>query len=154
LPITGVSGVTISWATSDEDLVAIDGAVKRPTNATGDQTVTLTATITKGDESETKVFTVVVKALPYSDADAVADAKAELEISYEDGDSSLSVTKNLTLPLTGTSDTTISWATSDSELVGTDGTVTRPSRSTGDQTVTLTATITKGVETETKTFTI
>ncbi|WP_240353278.1 immunoglobulin-like domain-containing protein [Cohnella algarum] len=154
LPISGASGTTITWASSDLAVIGEDGKVTLPSSTTGDQTVTLTATITKGSETDTKTFTVTVKALPESDAEAVANAKAALEIGYGSGDSETSVTQDLTLPTAGASDTTITWASSDLAVIGEDGNVTPPSFTAGDQTVTLTATIKKGSETETKTFTV
>lgn len=54
-----------------------------------------------------------------TDAQAVAAAKAALAIGYATGDSASSVTQNLTLPLTGSSGCTISWASSDQALAST-----------------------------------
>jgi len=154
LPATGASGTTITWSSSDPTVIAANGAVTRPSFTAGDKTVTLTATIKKGTATETKAFTVTVKSLPETDAEAVASAKAALDISFGSGDSETSVTQSLTLPATGASGTTITWSSGDPTVIGEDGKVTRPSSVAGDQAVTLTATITKGTETETKTFTI
>ena len=74
LPVTGSSGCTISWTSSDP-AVASDGTVTRPPY--GDTQVTLTATITSHEVSDTASFTVTVKGV-VSDADAVAAAKADL----------------------------------------------------------------------------
>ncbi|REK74507.1 hypothetical protein DX130_18220 [Paenibacillus paeoniae] len=62
LPVTGASGTTISWSSSDQVVIANDGKVTRPSYTAGDKTVTLTATITKGGATVTKTFTVTVKA--------------------------------------------------------------------------------------------
>nr|WP_238351840.1 immunoglobulin-like domain-containing protein [Brevibacillus brevis] len=61
---TAANGVTITWASSDATVVAADGTVVRPANGSGDATVTLTATLTKGTATDTKQFTVVVKETP------------------------------------------------------------------------------------------
>jgi hypothetical protein len=53
------AGCTISWTSSKEVVISSDGKVTRPLER--DETVTLTATIEKGEESDTKVFTVTVK---------------------------------------------------------------------------------------------
>lgn len=66
LPTTGSNGTTISLASEDEAVVTSDGKVTRPINETGDRTVTLVATITKGTITDTKSFTVVVKNITIS----------------------------------------------------------------------------------------
>jgi len=61
LPTSGEFGTVITWASSNEDIIVIDGGnatVTRPTDKT--TTVTLTATVTRGEESDTKEFTVKV----------------------------------------------------------------------------------------------
>ena len=154
LPTTGASDTAVSWSSSDTSVIATNGTVTRPSYDTGDQVVTLTATITKGAESDTKVFTLTVKALPESDIEAVASAKKVLAVGYITGDSASSVTGNVTLPTAGASDTAVSWSSSDTSVIATNGTVVRPSYVQGDQDVTLTATITKGAESDTKVFTV
>lgn len=64
------------------------------------------------------------------------------------------VTGNLTLPVTGTSGTTITWASSDPAAVRTDGSVTRPAVGEPSATATLTATITNGSYSVTRTFSL
>ena len=55
-------GSTITWASNNTGVIANDGTVTRPAFGTGNATVTLTATITKGTLTETKVFTLTVLA--------------------------------------------------------------------------------------------
>jgi hypothetical protein len=57
LPTT-LNGATISWATSNASVLSAAGEV---TEVSEDTNVTLTATITKGTESDTKEFTVTVQ---------------------------------------------------------------------------------------------
>ena len=57
--IPGGAGCTISWTSSNEAVIAPDGKVTRLES--GDEVVTLTATITKGSASDTKEFTINVK---------------------------------------------------------------------------------------------
>lgn len=59
---TGQCGSTIAWASSDEDLIGIDGQVTQPSDLP-DQTVTLTATISRGSASATVVFDLTVIAI-------------------------------------------------------------------------------------------
>lgn len=56
-----LDGATITWVSDKTDVISNDGTVTRPLNGTGDATVKLTATITAGDVSGTKEFTVTVK---------------------------------------------------------------------------------------------
>ena len=60
LPGAGDSGTTISWTSSDTAVIANNGAVTRPAANAADATVTLTATITKNEASDTKIFTLTV----------------------------------------------------------------------------------------------
>ncbi|WP_168119565.1 immunoglobulin-like domain-containing protein [Paenibacillus sp. HB172176] len=154
LPTSGASGTTITWSSSNEAVVDTDGAVTRPEYTESDASVTLTATISKGSESDTQVFTLTVIMQAQTDAEAVADDKAALEIAYAQGDSASSVTQNVELPTSGASGTTITWSSSNDAVVDTDGVVTRPAYTESDASVTLTATISKGAESDTQTFTL
>ena len=61
LPATGANGSAITWESGNTAVVSHDGqAVTRPLSSAGDATVTMTATITKGTVSDTKVFTLTV----------------------------------------------------------------------------------------------
>ena len=60
LPASGLHDSVITWSSSNTAVLANDGTVTRPAVDAGDAVVTLTATITVGDESETKEFTVRV----------------------------------------------------------------------------------------------
>ncbi len=154
LPTTGASGTTITWASDMTDVIANNGAVTRPAADAADATVKLTATITKNEASGTKEFSLTVKKA-LSDAESVAADKAALVIGYAQGDSAASVTQDMTLPATGASGTTISWTSSDTNVIANNGTVTRPAAdAANDATVTLTATITKNSESVTKEFTL
>jgi len=62
LPTEGIGGATISWTSSNPDVITEDGIVNRPEVGSDDAIVTLTATITKGNYTATKTFTVVVLA--------------------------------------------------------------------------------------------
>ena len=80
----------------------------------------------------------------------LSSAADKLEISFSAGDSIDSVTGNITLP-TSVGDVTVSWASSNSDVIAADGTVV-PSYIS--ETVTLTATLSDGSSTTTKTFTL
>jgi hypothetical protein len=59
LPTSGVNDTTITWASSDPATVSAAGEVTHP-DSIDNKLVTLTATITKGDESDTVVFALTV----------------------------------------------------------------------------------------------
>jgi len=60
LPTKGPLGTTISWKTSDGAYVSDDGKVTRPAADTEDVQVTLTATLSKEDQSDTKEFDLTI----------------------------------------------------------------------------------------------
>jgi len=144
----GTNGTTITWASTNTSVIATNGTVTRPSFTTGDATVTLTATIKKGTVTDTKSFEAFVPKLAATDAEAVAADKLALNVA---GDLS-NVTADLTLPGTGTNGTTITWASSNTAVIANNGTVTQPSFTDGDAEVTLTATIEKNGEQDTKEF--
>lgn len=80
-----------------------------------------------------------------SDKDAVEADKAWLDIANP-----TDITSSIYLPAEGPNKTTITWASSNTAVVSSNGTVTRPSGA--DESVILTATITKGTATAAKTF--
>lgn len=88
-----------------------------------------------------------VASLAPSDADLVAADKAALSL----GDLS-AVTGNITLPTKGDRGSAISWSSSNTAVIANNGTVTRPAPTDDPANVTLTATLTRGSATDTKTF--
>ena len=88
-----------------------------------------------------------VTSLAPSDADLVAADKAALSL----GDLS-AVTANLTLPTKGDRGSAVTWSSSNTAVIANDGTVTRPSATDDPANVTLTATLTRGSASDTKTF--
>lgn len=142
----------ISWSSDNSGYITDDGDITQPPFSTGDQTVTLTATITRNGVSDTRSFILTVKTAPPADAEAVAQVKSSLSISYQNTDSASGVTLNVGLITSGSYNTTIEWVSSNEAYIGIYGNVTQPSYLTGDQNVTLTATITKGSESTTKQF--
>ncbi len=63
-------GATIAWESSNPEVLAIDGTVNTPTN---DTAVTLTITVTVGEETQTGTVEVTVKQLPVSTAAELID---------------------------------------------------------------------------------
>jgi len=88
-----------------------------------------------------------VSDISLTDANRLASDTAALSLGDLSG-----VTDNLTLPTTGSFGSTISWASSDPARISSTGQVTRPGAGGAAAQVTLTATLTRGGGTETKTF--
>lgn len=78
LPQISESGKTsITWTSSNTEVITNDGVVIQPLNKVGDVQVTLTATIAYGETTQTKEFSVTVKKLP-SDSEVLDTLKATL----------------------------------------------------------------------------
>lgn len=147
LPTSGAAGSTITWTSSDPDVLSATGRVTRPALGQPDATATLTATLARGSVTDTKTFVVTVLA-HFDDARTVAAAAAALTVPNIDD-----VRGNLTLPTTGTGDTTVNWASSQPSVIADDGVVNRPAHGAGDTTVTLTATVSRNAASATRAFT-
>ncbi|AFC30678.1 regulator of chromosome condensation RCC1 [Paenibacillus mucilaginosus 3016] len=149
LPPTGENGSTILWSSSDPSVISEAGTVQRPAVGQGNASVDLTAAITKGHVTDTKMFTLTVLEQTLSDAQAVAEAREALSVGYLPGDSAGAVTRNVILPVNALHDTAVTWTSTNADRVDASGTVTR-----GDttETVQVTATISKGAVTLEKTF--
>lgn len=144
LPTKGAAGSDISWTSDNEAVIGKDGKVTRPEAGEGDAVVTLTATLTSGDVTDTKVFKVTVKQNLTAEEIVNGDAEALVLSGLS------SVRDNLTLPTEGELGSTIAWESSNPDVIAVDGTVTRP---IGDKAeVTLTATISYGDKSVTKEF--
>jgi predicted extracellular nuclease len=146
--VTSIGEATVSWSSSNTAAITNSGVVTRGQD---DEDVTLTATLTIDEESVSQAFDVVVPMIPA--ATQVASAKTALVARYADtiGDDAYNVTNDLSL-VTTEAGVTVAWTSSDAAIIATDGSVTRPSYTVGSQTVTLTATLTKGSESDSVVF--
>lgn len=147
LPQEGVNGTAISWSCTDNEWIEIeDTTAKVLKRDTEDKEVTLTATVTKGEASDTVEIIVLVLKDIEGNTLLLEEATEALTL----GDTS-KVKEDLTLPTTGLNDTVITWKTSDSSVVTAEGEV---KRSTKTKSANLTATVTKGTLTKEKVFKI
>src|SRR5699024_10228624 len=147
LPQQGVNGATIEWSSSAPEVVASDGQVHRPAAGTGDVTVTLTATISRGDARTDREVQVTVLQ-ERSDAVVLEEAAETLTVTNLDD-----VRGNLTLPATvegAPSDLTVQWSSDQPEVVSPEGLVTRQAT---DTEVELTAALGYRDQSVTRTFT-
>jgi hypothetical protein len=147
LPNTGVHDVEITWESSNEDYISDSGMVTIPTKTEGNKSVTMTATLELEDQVLTKSFSVtVIAATALNDAEKVAaDA---LNVFIPEGETF----DDVTLPTAGANGTTVTWTSSHPAVISETGVVTRPASDAANVTVTMTATITLGSESQTKTF--
>ncbi|USK36640.1 S8 family serine peptidase (plasmid) [Bacillus sp. F19] len=148
----GNDGVSITWISTNPDVISPDGKVTRPSQNTG---VSLTAIFRLGDEGIANEYSFYVRSEDTDTSAVVEAAKGSLvwnAIKKENTDQN-AVTTNLNLPTTGNYDTTISWSSSDPKIISTDGKVNRQkAKKPGGRQVTLTATITKGTSSVTRVF--
>ncbi len=147
LPTSGANGTTISWSVSSGSFInTTTGAVTRPAFTDGNQTVTLTATIGKGEASDTVAFRLTVVAADPTPDEAIAFVLGDLDWDAIKGSNSAEsqVTSGLNLVDSGAYGTTIGWSAEPEGLVDTaTGTVTRPAAGEPNEEVVLTATVSK-----------
>ncbi|RUT47551.1 hypothetical protein EJP82_07580 [Paenibacillus anaericanus] len=154
LPSVDAAGRPIRWTSSDNSLLdATTGAVHRPAYSAGDSAVTLEAAVDANQTTYNVLYNLTITTADMMDEEAVDRDIALLAIGYVAGDDETHVRNGLTLPAAGTNGSAITWASSRTELINpTNGSVSRPSYGAGDQKVTLTATVTKGLESDSRQF--
>ncbi|OHX64077.1 T9SS type A sorting domain-containing protein [Flammeovirga pacifica] len=144
LAIEGLHSSTITWTSSNEEVVTVNGVVNQ---AITDQEVILTATVAIGDLSEEKIFTVKVLNNAQEKFD---EAVASLEVIFNEGDNADAVSQNVTLVSEGLHETVVTWVSTHTNITN-DGVVSLTTQKvSGD----LTATVTLGDLSEDKVFTL
>ncbi|MEG2381818.1 MAG: hypothetical protein RSB38_08995 [Oscillospiraceae bacterium] len=142
------NGVGITWSSGNTAVISDSGVVTTPANNTA---VTMTANFEKGGKTATKDFTLTVLAHVPTDAEKLAEAEAALTLAslLQDGQVATALETNIKTPPTTMGQVNVKWVSSDSEVMATDGTITRGAR---DAEVTLFATLTCGAEKAIKDF--
>jgi hypothetical protein len=155
VPVTGDNGSSITWISSHPHVLSIDGkVVNRPPYGTADAVVVLTAILTSNGYSDTKSFTITVRA-DYNTYERIAADKADLAIGYAQGDAAGSVTKPITLPASGYYGSSVIWYSSHPQILSDDGRiVNRPAIGQDDVTVTMMAYLTLNGVGDLRTFTL
>lgn len=158
LPLTDEYESSIVWSSSDASIVGADGIVTRPTYSEGNATATLNATITYGNQTGLKEFTIEVLALAISDVEKLERDIPFLSMDSFDEDTvtaGIQVTQSMALPwMVGVYESSVTWASDNEAYVASDGTVTRPLFGEADVVVNLTATITNGLASDTRVFSV
>lgn len=143
LPVSGSNGTTISWASSLPNIISTTGVVNRPGNNESNITVTLTATCTKGSETQTKEFRVLV--LAWTKEEELEDAVSLVtwELIKGNNTNSQAITTDLVLPKTVGRNIAATWSSSTLNVDVETGAVTRPTYTQGQVTLDLTCTLTQ-----------
>lgn len=147
------TAVPANAATHEVDAWTVSkGAFEQGTGGKGSTTASLKVT---------DAAAVTVKFKPtLTDQEKLEKAKEALQLSFQNGDSANNISSTrLSLPMKGLHDTKISWKSSDEAIIKIEqenewngyGSITRPEENTQ---VTLTATITRGSASATKSFTV
>ena len=153
--------ITIAWA-SDNAAIAISDAnatVTRPEHGDANAEVTLTATLSYEELTLPKEIEVVVLALPADEQDVVDAAQSQLELGLYStnisGNFLLSEKEFVTFE-SELFDVDVAWASDNAAISISDGeaTVIRPGAGESNEAVTLTATLSYGTATATKTFNV
>ncbi|WP_026400083.1 immunoglobulin-like domain-containing protein [Acholeplasma equifetale] len=131
--------VTVTWSSSNTNIIKVEGQTGKVTRPEANTEVTLTATLKLNETTDTKEFKVTVTKAEVTPQEALQ----AIEIggaTYNSTTDRYETTGNLTLPTTSMG-LTVSWTSNNTDLIKTDGTVTRPSWDSSDQLVQLTASI-------------
>ncbi|MWC27726.1 MBG domain-containing protein [Paenibacillus sp. MMS18-CY102] len=154
LPAVDEGGNTLNWTSADNSLLdPATGSIHRPSFTVGDKQVTLEASATVNHMAVSVSYVLTIKAAAMTDEEAVALDKGLLTIGYAATENESNVRSKVSLPAVGVNGSVITWASSEAGYVNPQtGAVQQPSNTSGDQRVTLTATITRGAVTETKVF--
>jgi len=138
-----IEDTQVNWTTDNSLVITTGGVVTRPAYTASDANVKLTAQIRRIDAIDYVVFDLTVLKNVQTDAEAVAEAKALLTWDVIRGANTwqTAVTTNLNLITSGSSGTTVSWASDNTAVVSELGVVVRQA---ADASVRIVATITKG----------
>ena len=120
LPSTGsINGSTITWESSDEEVISTRGKVTRPQSAEGDKKVTLTAHAVKGNDYYIREIEVNVMRI-LSEEEIVEYDKEKLN-SYDN----LITDKDISLPAKGVFGASYTWKSLSPDVVSDTGKVTQ-----------------------------
>jgi len=144
---------SISWSSNSTNVVSNSGNIYQQST---DKDIKLTATITRGSASATKIIVVTVTGTPDLDLQDVQSAKLALTdtVVLAGNMDKGNVIANLYLPtsLSAYPGVSIAWDSSDSSVIATTGIVTRSQ--TSDTTVNLNATFSKNLISSMKSFSL
>ncbi len=150
LPSGSSNGAAIQWSSSNTAVISNSGVVTRPASGSDTVDVQLTAAIIRNFVKITKTFTASV--IPYYSHQTSVQMDAD---SLRLTGNLTNLRSNLTLPLAGAQGTTVSWSSDKPNVLSNTGViVNRPAKGSGNASIILTATITKGSASTQKNYTI
>lgn len=138
LVTVGANGSVISWASNVSDVINTAGVVVRPNAGQEDVVVKLTATATKGSETQNKEFTVTVSAWTKEEELEDAVKMVSWDLIKGTNTNSQSITDDLVLPVVVGRNVQATWTTASSNLDTKTGKITRPSYTQGQVTLKIT----------------
>ena len=143
-------GASVAWSAEPSGVIAANGSLTPPT---ADTAVTLFADISYGGVSERVTFALTVKGVSSGDKETVAAIADALtwDVIRGDNASASGVTSALSLP-TEFQGASVSWTSSNEQVVTAGGDVYRPREGDGDASVTLKASLQYGTAAADKTF--
>ncbi|QGQ93567.1 hypothetical protein EHS13_00835 [Paenibacillus psychroresistens] len=155
LAAAGKKGSVITWSSSKPNSISNNGlTVVR--SASMDETVIMTAKITINQVSESKTFTLLIKAFPVAitDTQKVTADKEALNILFNGTDTANSVTQALAaLPSKGSNGSNITWYSGFPSVISNDGkTVIRPTTGNSDVVVLMIAIVSSNTVSDAKLF--
>lgn len=144
-------GATVTWTSNDTEIITNAGVVTRPAYADGDQTVILTASIVKGLLNAEVEFLVVVPKMDLTIQEKLQQALAVVTAfpvveGISENQEFLTTAKD-----SQNNEYTVVWTSSHPDILSATGVVNQPLDA--DVVVTMTASITVGSVTESKTVT-
>ncbi len=150
LPVNCINDITISWSSSDTLVISNTGLVTRPEIGGDTVDVVLTASFSKEGQFVTRDFFMTVLPL-FDDQTSVERDAAGISLT-----GNLDNLRNdLSLPETGEEGSIISWESGNTSLISNSGKIISLSeKGTGKTKVVLTATVTKGTYSDTRSFDI
>ena len=147
------NGSQVSWQSSNPSVIANDCSIQRPSNGI-DAPVTIAAVLTNKQLSMSKSFNLTVLASGFDSSTALSQDYAWLDFNAirQINSSRSAITSSLLLARSAPYGSSITWSSSNFDLISNAGHVRRPSAATGDQSVRLTASISLGGQSLSKSF--
>ncbi len=149
---TGSEGTSVTWSSNDTNIISIDdvtGIVVRPKLGEEDKGVKITATLMRAGLTETVEYNLTVKEeTEANNLELMELDLAAIDIGYRFSDNAESIKTHVILPTIGENGSAIIWS-SNNLAISNNGTVTRGEN---DVNIILTAVVSNGDESGTKTF--
>ena len=124
LVLPTVSGANVTYSSSNPDVISTDGTVFRPVES--DKTVYFTATLENGYENTHITYSLIVK--PIGEDETILRLEEDLEwvIAQISSKNLGAVTDSMTFPTKAPNGSNIAYTSSNTSVLATNGTVTRP----------------------------